>query len=86
MDFRGWGMLKYGLEILRALDSTRQCNRGLIVKYFSWGAKPERLARAMIECVHDPFHFLLGDGREPMVLGEILPDQTVGVLISAPFP
>ena len=50
------------------------------------GGKAKGFTRALVEPLHDLFNRLLCNGGEVCAFGEILPHQTVGVLVEPPLP
>ena len=69
---------------LAPATSTGRCNTG--VKFFCRGFKAQRLARPVIQLPCHLVQLRLRVYRQIGSLGEILPEQAVGVLVGASLP
>src|SRR6266403_673620 len=67
-------------------NSIWKCNRSLFEKYFVRGPVTKSLARAVVKKIFHLLQVLVCDPGEFILLGKILPNETVGVFVEAAFP
>ncbi len=72
--------------VLRCADSSSKCNQWLFEIDLVRRPVAKRLARSVVESLHDVLDLCARDGCEVMPLGEVLPHQPVDLLVEAALP
>src|SRR5436309_1925971 len=67
-----------------AAVSTGHCNS--LLQFLSWRQEAQGLSWSFVELTGDLVELTLREGRQVHALGEVLPQQPIGVFVAAPLP